>query len=186
VRRMALALALLLPACGGVRPLSVGDPRLPADARRDVADAEDAVVAARARAADAEADWHAAAAFAERAADAGSRLGAAASALNQLATARLTLADAGLAVANAEQALAEARLTETYAETAMRHDLAVYELAPLNAEVESKRTEAAHLREAAQQQREALETTTQAWWTAWRQYTAGGGDSRPLWRELEP
>lgn len=174
---------LLLAACSGprVRPLAVSDPRLPAEARRTIADAEDAVVAARARASDAEAAERSAARAAEVAVDA-----PLAEPLRQLALARLAHAQAEADVARAEVGLAAARLDETHAETAMRHDVAVYDLGPLAAEVEAWRGQASTAREARQQRRDALEAATQAFWQAWRRYTAAGGDPRVLWRDPPP
>ncbi|MEZ4466632.1 MAG: hypothetical protein R3F43_19840 [bacterium] len=66
------------------------------------------------------------------------------------------------------------------------HDVAVYDLAPIAADVEGWRTRTAAARDACQQQRDALEAATQAWWQAWRQYAAGGGDTRVLWRDSDP
>ncbi|MCB9548361.1 MAG: hypothetical protein H6706_21340 [Myxococcales bacterium] len=106
--------------------------------------------------------------------------------LRQLALARLAHAQAEADVARAEVGLAAARLDETHAETAMRHDVAVYDLGPLAAEVEAWRGQASTAREARQQRRDALEAATQAFWQAWRRYTAAGGDPRVLWRDPPP
>ena len=56
---LLVGLPLLLLACGGgpqTRPFALDDPRLSTDARRWIADAEDAVVVARSRAFAAESD----------------------------------------------------------------------------------------------------------------------------------
>ena len=70
------------------------------------------------------------------------------------------------------------------AETAMRHDLAVYDLDPLRRETERIRKEALALDDAIEEQRRKVEEVTTAWWKAFREYVAGGGSSSVLWIRL--
>ncbi len=182
MRRLLVLFALLLPACGGVRPVDIHDPRLPRADRLFLADAEDAVVVARAAVADAEDRLEDVQRWRARIADAGS-LGAADGALQAMAAARVRLARLELDAAEAHRDLSAARLTRAYARTAMRRDLAVYELAPIDQAAEAAAARASAARDAVDQQRIALQEATTAFWQAFRQLAASGGDTRPLWRE---
>jgi hypothetical protein len=176
----ALALITLGSGCTSVTPLNVQDPRLPPAARRRVADAEDAMVVARARVAATRAD----AAELRRTRDVRGQadFGPASTAFSALANARVVHAEATEAVAEADLAYARDRLTLTYAETAIRHDLQVYELAPLTQAVEQRRATVTQTRRSRQDARQALELATTTWWTAWRAHVKAGGDTKALWQ----
>ncbi len=185
-RGLGLGLLILLglpplAGCGGgVAPLSVQDPRLPAAARRRVADAEDAVVVARARVAEARAQagqlrhWR-------RQVAAEVQLGAATAPLLALADGRLAHAAAQVSLAEAEVAHAQARRSLTYAETAVRHDLRLYALAPLQATVAERLQALQAGRRAVQDARAAAQAQAGAFWQAYHAYVRGGGDTRSFW-----
>lgn len=114
--------------CGGsVATIDVHDERLPLEARRWVGDAEDAVTIATAELADAER----ALAVEEARAKAVPRAGSSsmAAAWGELAAARVKLAAAEVAQADGARRVARARRDLVLAETAVRYDLGVYELA---------------------------------------------------------
>ena len=132
-------LLFLLVGCGAsVDRLSLSDPRLPVDARRWVADAEDAVVVASARLADANKrlaaarDWNQRITQAKPSTGAGG--GKAQLQRSQMANAIIserTVLNCGVT------RLANARRKLIYAETAMRHDISV-NMTPLRAHVDEK------------------------------------------------
>lgn len=177
-------LAVLLLGCGPtVTPLSLHDGRLPPEARRWVADAEDAVVVARARLSDARIARRETAAWRGRlqaalplpgGGDVGSKLEA-------LLEARTRFAAAQVQLGEAELDLTQARLQQAYAETAMRHDLDVYELEPIKEEVNAAQAEVGAAKAASDDAERAMSEATTAWWTAYRGFVAAGGDATALW-----
>lgn len=185
---LAALLGLALGACGGgVKMLATDDQRLPLEARRWVADAEDGVLVARAfrdrserrrdeivarsRSLGEEAD-----------ALAGAGGSDAAERLRQVADARAELARAELRLAEAELAMAESRRAQINAETAVQYDLAVYELDPLKRATEASLTEIRRQRSVLDRQRAELEQLTSAWWESYSRYTAQSGRRDLLWR----
>lgn len=185
--RGAFLLALLLAGCGGRAPeVNIHDPRLPVEARQWLADAQDAVVITRAGRDEARTELDAVRRWgAEVAGVQWPAGGAGVTAQAQLAAlgeARLTLARLRLAAADRAIGLAEARLDLIAAETAMRHDLAVYDLAPLRQRTESAATAARAASADAERQREVALQAATAWWTTYGQYVASGGDPGALWR----
>lgn len=185
---LAALLGLALGACGGgVKMLATDDQRLPLEARRWVADAEDGVLVARAfrdrserrrdeivarsRSLGEEADALAGAGGAD-----------AAERLRQVADARAELARGELRLAEAELAMAESRRAQINAETAVQHDLAVYELDPLKRATEASLTEIRRQRSVLDRQRAELEQLTSAWWDSYSRYTAQSGRRDLLWR----
>jgi hypothetical protein len=181
-------LATVLIACGGgpqTRPFALDDPRLPTDARRWIADAEDAVVVARARLATAEVDLESVRAWQRAMGSAPPLTGSSASTTTArrdgLALARIAHAKSMAAETSQFLTLARERLVLAYAETAMRHDIAVYDLLPLQTQV--KVHQALYL-EARTRSRAAQQTAveaTDAWWKAWRAYVAAKNDATPFW-----
>lgn len=176
-------------ACGqSVRPLSIHDTRLPLDARRWVADADDAVTVTAAwrdearEAVEATLDWQ------EQTVEpirwpATAEAASAQSALGELARARVRLARLELARAEAELALAEIRRTQVNAETAVRYDLRYYDLEPFQEETREARDRVEATTREAAEQRLAVEEATTEWWRAFQQYVQGGGDPGILWLE---
>ncbi len=177
--RATLLGLLLCVGCGGVAPLGIHDPRLSREAQALIADAEDAVVVAVARVADARLHLR----EAQRGALQSPALsGDSAAAWTSMMLARSALAERRLELAGAEHALARARLTQTYAETAMRHDLRIYELGPIEAETAQRRAAILAARTRVQEGRVALDEATTRWWTAYGIFVKGGG---AVWKPWE-
>ncbi len=180
-------LVFLLPGCGGltVDRLSLSDPRLPVDARRWVADAEDAVVVSRARRNAASAELKDATRWQARVMATSDFKGTGGPSLqlkrDKMATARVDALTAGVDVADAEFELSKTRLQLIYAETAMRHDIAVYNMPPLQAAVAQRLQVVIKLREYHRNSRETALRDSDAWWSAWQKYAAGKNDTRPFW-----
>ncbi|MCB9729675.1 MAG: hypothetical protein H6746_14500 [Deltaproteobacteria bacterium] len=180
--------AALLAGCGGgVTMLRTDDPRLPVEARRWVADAEDGVLVARAMrdrsAGRLEATIersHELGEEADELAQAGA--GDAAEHLRQVAEARVALARDELRLAETEVAMAEARRAQINAQTAVRHDLAVYELEPLERATEAALAETRRQRAHLDQQRADLAQLTSAWWESYARFTAQSGQRNLLWQ----
>jgi len=192
--RVALMLLLGLVATGcataEVQRLDLRDPRLPAEARRWLADAEDEVAIAWARVDDARAvlgrleeyrgeqterldelEPGPAKAESERAARA----------FESYADARVRLAEVELESAEISLELARARLTQARAETAVRYDVAIYELQPIVHEVELLRDEVAASERELEEQRAKVEQKASEAWKAYSQYVSKGGVSNALW-----
>jgi hypothetical protein len=184
-----VALALVAAACGPrVRRLSLSDQRLPVEARRWLADAEDEVsiaAAERDQAQDSLRQAHDFEQYVSR--DVNPRWPSSASAsgarerLGQLVRERIRLAQIELDVAERRVALARARLVQTRAETAVRHDLASYELDPLNRAVAGAQRALGRTVEQAEAQRARTDEVTGAFWTAYAGYVRSGGRNDVLW-----
>ena len=179
-----VAVVACAAGCGQhVTYLSIHDPRLPPAAQKWIADAEDQVAVAEAWRDEALARltsvtaWRSAVSSLEWP-------GGPVAALGALADSRAELARLEFERARKELELAIQKRRLVNAETAMRHDLAVYDLAPLRRETERIRKEALALDEAIEEQRRKLEEATTAWWKAFRDYVAGGGSSEVLWTHL--
>jgi hypothetical protein len=188
---ITLSSLMLLAGCGGVRHLSLSDPRLPVEARRWLADAEDEVAITTARVADAEKklekieaykknvvsqlkkSWNKGTASAD-----GQK---AWQAFNNYTETRVQLAEIILEAANESRRLAEMRLTQARAETAMRYDIAVYEIAPIVHEVEELRKSVAAYIKRVEAQRVKVEQSAGAAWKAFYQYAHKGGITNALW-----
>jgi len=178
----------LLMACGGgpqTRPFALDDPRLSTDARRWIADAEDAVVVARSRSAAAQADLASVRGWLEAMGRAPALTGPAATATtarrDELAMARIAAAEATLKE-NAELLnLTRERLVLAYAETAMRHDIAVYDLPPIQKKVKLLQKLYLSARTTSRTAKQRAAEATDAWWKAWRAYVAAKNDATPFW-----
>jgi hypothetical protein len=190
--RLILILGLLsCTACGGlhVDPLSLTDPRLPVDARRWVADAEDAVVVSRARRDESArvakdiVRWQQAVLTA--APFTGSKGADAKRKRDELGLDRIGAASAAYRLTEAELALSKARLQLIYAETAMRQDIAVYDMPPLQAAVDKALQSVIVHRDLHRRARETELKTTDAWWSAWQNMAKSKSDTRPFWTVSE-
>ncbi|PKN54963.1 MAG: hypothetical protein CVU56_23795, partial [Deltaproteobacteria bacterium HGW-Deltaproteobacteria-14] len=167
----------------------VHDERLPLEARRWVGGAEDAVAIARAAVQDARLDLR----ELERWRDTLPRPGelqtgadALSRPLQGLAKARLALAEARLDQADAELALSEAALALVYAETDMRYDLGVYDLAGLRGARDEARVALEARSVAVDEALVALDGASGDFWSAYRQQAgAGGGDDALMWLPTE-
>ena len=181
-------LCTLLLACGGgpqTRPFALDDPRLSTDARRWIADAEDAVVVARSRAAAAKADLETVRGWLQAMTRAPALQGPAATTTtarrDELAMARIAAAEAAVTEYSALLLLTRERLVVAYAETAMRHDIAVYDLPPIQKKVKALQKGYLQARTRSRNSKQRAAEATDAWWKAWRAYVAAKNDATPFW-----
>ncbi|MDF1562005.1 MAG: hypothetical protein P1V51_03130 [Deltaproteobacteria bacterium] len=186
-----LALALLgalslSAACGGkqVKALSIFDERLPPDSRRWVADADDQIIVARAwrdemRAhhADTRRWKNEVVAWMEWP----QKSAAARKAIDTLADQRLTIAELERDKAETQFDLALAKWELVMAETAMRHDIAIYELAPLEERVKGYRAEIESIAKELETEKLTLEKVEAEWWRAFAEFVKLGGRGEVLW-----
>ncbi len=173
--------------------LSLRDPRLPAEARRWLADAEDEVAIARSRVDDAEK-------ILEKQKDYGKSLkkrlkdtwatetGQAPAAgrkaweiFETYAEERVALAKVELKAAKKSFDLARARLSQARAETAARYDVGVYDIEPIARKVEMLKNEVAAAWREAEDQRAVVEETAVKVWKAFSVYVNKGGLTNALW-----
>ncbi|MEO1267982.1 MAG: hypothetical protein AAFX99_07785 [Myxococcota bacterium] len=192
LRRLAVATAValtLLTACGGVSRIDIQDPIVPIESRRLIADAEDAVSIARARYNDAlrlrkeMSEWS----NRVRTADTSSWLTTdATTLLNQVADARLDLADLQVAHARARLRLAEAKFDLVTAETAIRHDLAVYELEPLRERSNSALERVRSLSGEVSGRRVEVNQLLGQWWQSYASAVRGQGKGAAFFNDLQP
>ncbi len=194
MRRWLLsATALVLLGCGTVEVERLGlrDPRLPIEARRWLADAEDEVAIARARVEQSESELSAHIDSRESlvvrleetwsTGKASAQGSAAAAAFFKYADERVKLAELTVEAAARELQLARSRLTQARAETAIRYDLAVYEMGPIVHEVELKRKEVAAIKRTVEDQRVVVERTATEVWTKYAKFANSGGNTNALW-----
>ena len=188
---MRIGLLIFVMFAGGCGPsvtrLSLTDERLPVDARRWVADAEDAVVVAGAWLSDANRSLADANLWNQRILESPPFVG------GNGATAQLHRSTMASAVVNERQVaqrlaqadldLAKARRMLIYAETAMRHDIAVYNMPPLQAFVDQKLQAVLRLRDTHRKARNKALAATDTWWATWKKYVASKNDTRPFWTE---
>ncbi len=180
-------------AARGVQELSLRDPRLPIEARRWLADAEDEVAIARAHVDDTDTELNRLVVYRGsiivRLEDtwSASKGGAAAEgeeaswAFVKYADERVALAELELTASKKVLELASLRLTQSRAETAMRYDLAVYEMEPIVLEVEQLRDEVAAIQKEVEQQRAVVDKAADTLWRAFAKYVNKGGVSNSLW-----
>ena len=185
---MATLGALLTAGCGGlhVDRISLDDPRLPVDARQWVADAEDAVVVSGARLAEARQTVRDMVKRQQQTIASTPLTGAqgtpAQMKREQLGLARMDTAKAGFELAQAELNLSKARLQLVYAETAMRHDIDVYNMPPLQAAVDTALKSVVRWRSLHRKARSAELRATDEWWTSWQTLVrVKDSDTRPFW-----
>jgi len=184
---MRFALLALLCACApkGVVRLSPRDPRLTADAGAWLADAEDEVAITAAKVDDAKQELTRTRAYSrellDRIRSSGSKAQSLEKTFGQYTDARIELKSRELTVAQQQYDLAWGRLKEARAETAVRYDLAVYDLAPINQEVEALRARVGDSEKYVEQQRAAVQKLASQVWQTYAQYVQQGGDAIALW-----
>ena len=179
----ALALVLATGCATTITPIDLHDPVVPVASRRLIADGQDAVSIARARRDDArrrldQVDaWQWDIANTDTwPADANAK-----AALRKFASARLALARLEFDYATANLDLPEAKYTLATAQTAIRHDLATYELDPLRDAAEAARTRVGTLKGELQAKLRELDTVTAAWWQAYGAFAKAGGETREFY-----
>ena len=184
--------ALLAAACGpNIQRISLLDTRLPLEARRWLADSEDEVAIARAGLEDAMAELKRLRRYmgqmGQRIAVAwatGKAMGAgqkAVQAFEAYAARRLDMAERRSDAARINLKLALVRLHLAQAETAMRHDLAIYNIRPIVRDVDKQRAALVVLTRRVEELRTQVEGSFNALWVAYRQYVKAGGVTNALW-----
>ena len=95
---------------------------------------------------------------------------------------RVQLRKLELTAARKALQLARARLTLARAETAVRYDVAVYDLEPIAQEVEALRDDVALAERDVEEQRTNVERTASEVWKAYTQFVGKKGDTHALWK----
>ena len=180
-------LSIPIIGCGGlsVDRISLSDPRLPVDARQWVADAEDAVVVSNARLAETKRNVQDVV-KSQSATLAGQPFTGAQGPQvqlrrDQMGLARVEATKAAYELAKAEVELSKKRLMLVYAETAMRHDIDIYNMPPLQAAVDNALKAVITRRNRHRMARNAELKATDDWWKAWQEYVRAKSDTRPFW-----
>ncbi len=184
-------LAASLSACGQhVELLSMHDQRLAPESRRWLVDAEDGVAVARStldqmseRLYDEERRGKVIRRQAARIGDAGGS--AAAAALGDVARLRERLAELAVDRARASLSLALAKQREINAKTAMKHDLAVYDLKPLAQDTARARAAVRLVDRSVHEGRLALEQAQGKWWKVYGSWISTGGRRDLFWLAQE-
>lgn len=177
----SLLISCLISACGQqIKAISAADPRLPSEAKERIADAEDAVLIARSRLQDAESSYQTAELNSDQFSRKPPNFGQATSIAKQLISARLNLASLEQSYAEVNYQLSLSRLELVYAQTAMRYDLSVYDLKPLDLAVDRHRASLLLLRKERKKSRSAMKELVDQWWGAYQQLAASGG-TQPFW-----
>jgi len=172
--------SVALLACGGVTPVDVHDPRLSLEARLWVGGAEDAVAIAGANLDDARAElaelesWR-------RTLPKSLGGGTLDAAFGAWVSSRSKVAEVTVNRARLELDLAQIALEVTHAETAMRHDLAVYDLVTLRARKDGARAEVDAATRLLEEAALAREAATTAFWSAYRQAGQSPDSTRLFW-----
>ncbi len=173
--------AVLVWSCGArVKPISLHDQSIPVDSRRFVADTQDAVSIARVSRDEASRELASVRQWRREVVRGVAWPDKASSAIDQLeilADNRVELAEMELDKADAALELALAKYDLVTAETAIRHDIAAYNLEPLRARTDEARLRMTSLTETIILKRDEIDALTTKWWTAYAGW-AKGGDTR--------
>jgi len=169
-------LAILLlgaSACAGqsVKPIDIHDPVISVESRRFVADAQDAVSIARSGLDYAEQEFAAAREQRSRLLAGDAWEGVSQDVIDSFDTllkARIRLAELRRDVAETRVDLARQKLREVYAETALRHDLAAYEMAPIRQQVDAQLEALREVNAQVAQQLLVVDQSSRAWWKSYR------------------
>lgn len=189
-----MGLGLLVPLLGGcgqhVELLSMHDQRLAPESRRWLVDAEDGVAVARSTLDQMSERLYDQARRARQLRQQASRIGdaggaAAAAALKDVAKLRERLAELGVDRARAGLALALAKQREISAKTAMKHDLAVYDLKPLAQDTARARAKMRVIGRTVHEGRLALEQAQGKWWKVYGSWISTGGRRDLFWLAQE-
>lgn len=191
---LAALCVLAAAACGpsiNVRPVRLDDAALSQNARRFLADTEDAVAITRAwrdtaaTGLDRVRLWRAALATGADGLTADAKARPAAAALFAFADASLALAGMKLDAAEAELELARRKFTQITAEIATQHDMAVYDLGKIRARTDAARKEFDARRRALEQQRRTVEELNTAWLRVYAGYVKAGGNASAFWLTID-
>ncbi len=171
-----IAFLSCLTACTQqVRSLSAADQRLPNEAKQNIADAEDAVLIAQSRVQDAQNQLEQIQAKHIKFQQSPPKLGPALQVAGQLYSAQVSFAQLELEYATTNLALSRARLSLVYAQTSMRYDIAVYDLAPLNLAVKATQKRLLKLRKDKKLAQSKMKEITEQWWTAYQALAKSSG-----------
>lgn len=168
-----VTLLLGTSACAGqsVKPIDIHDPAISVESRRFVADAQDAVSIARSGLDYAQQELDAARQQRTRLLAGDAWQGVSPQIIDSFDTllkARIRLAELRRDVAETRVDLARQKLREVYAETALRHDLQAYQMAPIRQQVDAQ-LEALRDRNAqVAQQLLVVDQASRAWWKSYR------------------
>ncbi len=182
MERLLIGVALLAAsACSsGVKPIGLHDSNVPLDARRFVADAQDAVSISRARRDDAVTVLRATEGWRAELTNTSMWPKGSEGLLKKLETfadARVKMASLLLERAELQLELAKSKYTLSTAETAMRNDIAVYDLKPLRDDAEAIRRQIEQANVNVEDQRTSMDKLTLSWWEAYGAFTQGGKDT---------
>ncbi len=191
-RLLLLSLLLFMAsACSTqVQRLDLRNTRLPLEARRWLADTEDEVAIARARVHDADIALHEQLSRRKHLDKKPFESGkstipegkAASKAFATYANERVSLLELELEACIKAQSLAQQRLTQARAETAVRYDLAIYEMEPIEIEVNRLKTSVGEIKHAVELQRSKVESAADNAWLAYTRFVEKGGVTNALWR----
>jgi hypothetical protein len=183
----AIVLAFTTGACWWgkkFKPLNPKDMSLSAETRQWVADAEDGVIAAKARR-----DW--ARVNLEDMKEWRDRMhsqtrwskggGALRKAAGGFMASRVKLAKLQLSHAEAALSFAKAKYKLINAERSVLHDLARYDLKPLQRRAQKYAAKMRKTRDAVWEQRQAVQRATSKFWKAYGSYSSGGGNTISFW-----
>lgn len=181
---VVMALCVAAAACAPrAARISLHDPRLPLDARRWLADAEDEVAIAAVGLDEAQIGMDEAREF-RRYAESLRWPGGGSNAsqrLDRMVEERLSLARLEIDLANQRIALARANLVKARAETAVRHDIADYNLEPITAASDEARARLDQLAQEVEHQRAALDEATSQFWEAYGAFARSNNGNNVLW-----
>jgi len=186
VRRLIIATIVALAgiACGPrVQPIDLHDETIPIEARKLVADAEDSIEIARANLEEARRElertieWKNELLGRDWPADATSAIRK----LETMAAARVRLEELKVDRAEEQLDVANAKYDLITAKTAIRHDLAIYELQPLRQTLRREEQDVEYLDGKITSHRERLAQKVDQWWAAYKGYAEQDGNTRPLY-----
>lgn len=175
-----------------VARLDLRDPRLPIEARRWLADTEDEVAIARAMRNDLKSELEQLKDYQEGMIDkiedawsgskgAGSEGKTASESFEAYAKERIVLKKLELDRAGTVLELAKTRLRQARAETAVRYDIAVYDLKPIVEEVGALKNRVADSTKLVEQQRAVVEGLAGKAWQHYYRFASKGGQTNALW-----
>ena len=186
---IVILMGLVTFGCGAeVAKLSLRDPRLPVEARRWLADTEDEVAVARAEVDDARVNLERVKSYRREMRDNdpfpksdGPSPEKTRDIFERYADERVELREMELDGALISLELSVARLTQVRAETAIRYDLAVYEMEEIVETVNLLKQEVGKNQKRVERQRALVEKTADELWTTYGKYVADGGKTNAFW-----